>query len=47
MTTGTKDVRIQLGRAASVAGVFVSADGKPVPSYTLVAVPPGVVTVTA
>jgi hypothetical protein len=24
-----------------VAGVFVTADGKPVPSYTLVAVPPG------
>jgi hypothetical protein len=41
VASGTKDVRIQLGRAASLAGVFVSADGKPVPSYTLVAVPPG------
>jgi hypothetical protein len=41
VATGARDVRIALGRAASVAGMFVGADGRPVSSYTLMAVPPG------
>jgi S1-C subfamily serine protease len=41
IAAGTKGVRFQMSRAASVAGVFVGPDGKPVSSYTLVAVPPG------
>jgi hypothetical protein len=41
VAVGARDVRIQLGRAASVAGVFVGPDGKPIPSYTVTAVPPG------
>jgi Carboxypeptidase regulatory-like domain/PDZ domain len=41
IAAGTKGVRVQMSRASSVAGVFVGPDGKPVSSYTLIALPPG------
>ena len=37
---GSSDVRIALGRAGRLAGTVVRADGKPLPSYALLVVPP-------
>ena len=41
VAVNTDDLQLQLGRPASVTGVFVGTDGKPIPAYTLVVVPPG------
>jgi protocatechuate 3,4-dioxygenase beta subunit len=41
IAAGTRDVRLQAGRGASLSGVFVDGGGRPIPSYTLVVVPPG------